>query len=58
MMELTQNEQEIIGFLREAKPFEHIEIVKDASGKPDYYIIKREQKVHFTRLYQKLSTGA
>ena len=51
--DLTQNEEEIILFLREAKPFEHIEITKDASGKPDYYIIKREQKVHFTRLYQK-----
>jgi len=53
MIDLTQNEQEIILFLREAKPFEHITITKDASGKPDYYIIQREQKVHFTRLYQK-----
>lgn len=53
-MELTPNEQNIITFLREAKPFEHITIQKDASGKPDYYIIKREQKVHFTRLYHNL----
>jgi len=51
--ELTDNEKEIILFLREAKPFECITIQKDASGKPDYYILKREQKVHFTKLYQK-----
>lgn len=57
-MELTENEKQIIEFLREAKPFESITIQKDASGKPDYYIIKREQKVHFTRLYHtKLSTS-
>jgi hypothetical protein len=48
MMEsLTQNEKEIILFLRETKPFETITIQKDASGKPDYYIITREQKVYF-----------
>lgn len=52
--ELTENEIQIILFLREAKPFEHIEIQKDASGKPDYYIIKREQKVHFTTIRQVL----
>jgi len=56
MIELTPNEENIILFLRESKPFENITIQKDASGKPDYYIIKREQKVHFTRLYQKLSS--
>ena len=49
-MNLTENEKQIIEFLREAKPFENITIQKDASGKPDYYIIKREQKVHFTKL--------
>lgn len=54
MQELTNNEKEIIEFLRESKPFENITIQKDASGKPDYYIVKREQKVHFTKLYQTL----
>ncbi len=48
-MELTENERNIIKFLREAKPFEHIEIKKDANGKPDFYIIKREQKVFFIK---------
>ena len=54
---LTDNEKDIILFLREAKPFECITIQKDANGKPDYYIVRREQKVHFTKLYHtKLST--
>jgi len=52
-MELTENEKEIILFLREAKPFETITIQKDAGGKPDYYIIKREQKIHFANLFYK-----
>lgn len=52
-MNLTEHEKQIIEFLREAKPFEHITIIKDASGKPDYYLITREQKVHFTKLYSK-----
>lgn len=54
MIELTINEENIILFLRESKPYECITIQKDASGKPDYYIIKREQKVHFTKLYHTL----
>jgi hypothetical protein len=33
-MELTENEKQIIIFLREAKPFETITIQKDANGKP------------------------
>ena len=49
MMELTENEQKIIEFLRQAKPFETITIQKDANGKPDYYILTREQKVYFVR---------
>lgn len=44
MQNLTDNEQEIIQWLREAKPFEIITVQKDASGRPDYYIITREQK--------------
>jgi len=53
MMELTDSEVDIIIFLREAKPYESINIQKDATGRPDYYIITREQKVFFP----KLSTG-
>lgn len=47
-MELTNNEEEIIKLLRELKPFEKVEVQKDASGKPDFYILKREQKIFFT----------
>lgn len=53
MDKLTENEQQIIEFIRSANPFECITIQKDANGKPDYYIVKREQKVHFTKLYKK-----
>jgi hypothetical protein len=44
-MTLTQVEQDIITILREAKPYEVLEIQKDQSGKPDYYLVKRTQKV-------------
>lgn len=46
---LTENEQKLIEILRDLKPFEHIEISKDKDGKPDYYIIKREQKIFFNK---------
>jgi hypothetical protein len=49
--DLTQNEQDIILFLREAKPFETVTVQKDANGKPDYYIIKREQKIYLTNKF-------
>lgn len=49
MENLTQNEQNIIEFIRQAKPFETITIQKDANGKPDYYIFTREQKIYFVR---------
>jgi len=49
-MQLTKNEEQIITFLREAKPFEHIEISKDKSGKPDSYLIHRSQKIVLTCL--------
>lgn len=49
-MDLTQNEKDIIEYLRDAKPYESIIIQKDANGKPDYYILKREQKIYFTDL--------
>lgn len=56
-MELSQNEKDIVCIIRELKPFETIEIRKDNNGFADSYILKREQKVHFTKLYQKkLST--
>ena len=42
---MTPNEQKILDILRELKPFERLEIVKDQTGKPDYYIITRTQKV-------------
>ena len=42
---MTPQEQEIIDILRELKPFEVIEIHKDQLGRPDYYIVKRTQKV-------------
>jgi len=38
-------EQEIIKIIRELKPFEVVEIKKDQLGRPDYYIVKREQKI-------------
>lgn len=49
MIELTENEESIIKFLREARPFETITIQKDSNGKPDYYVLTREQKVFFIR---------
>lgn len=57
MNELTQNEKDIVLIIRELRPFETIEIRKDHNGVADSYIVKREQKVHFTKLGQKkLST--
>jgi len=52
-MNLTSNEKEIINIMRELKPFETVEIRKDHNGLADSYILKREQKVHFVKLYQK-----
>lgn len=47
-MELTNNEIEIIKLLRDARPFERIEITKDQEGRVDWYIIHRSQKVIFS----------
>ena len=47
-MNITPNEENIILFLREARPFEKIIIQKDAQGRPDNYIVIREQKVIMT----------
>ena len=53
-MNLTENEKAILEIIRELKPFETIEIRKDHNGVADSYIVKREQKVHFTKLYAKV----
>lgn len=55
MQSLTDNEQAIIEIMRELKPFETIEIRKDNNGMADSYIVKREQKIHFTKLGVKKS---
>lgn len=44
-MKLSKSEQDIIEILRELRPFEIVEIVKDQCGKPDHYYVKRTQKV-------------
>lgn len=44
-MELSNSERDIIEILRELKPFEVVEITKDQMGKPDYFIVKRSQKI-------------
>ena len=56
MITPTINEENILLFLREAKPFEKIIIQKDAQGRPDNYIVIREQKVIMTS--RSLSTVA
>ena len=45
---MTENEQAILNILRELKPFEKIEVTKDQSGKIDYYIVHRSQKIILT----------
>lgn len=44
-MDLTENEKEIIKFLREANPYEKVEITKDGEGKVKGYIFWRSQKI-------------
>ena len=53
MQELTDNEKSIIKFLREARPFEKVVVMKDPQGKYDNYIITREQKVILTAVVLK-----
>jgi len=45
---MTENEQTILNILRELKPFEKIEVTKDQSGRADYYIVHRSQKIILT----------
>jgi len=42
---MTENEKKILEILRELKPFETVTIQKDATGKVDYFIVQREQKI-------------
>jgi hypothetical protein len=44
-LELTQYEKKIIEILRQALPYERIEITKDKDGKPDSYMVHRSQKI-------------
>jgi len=44
-MELSIQEQQVIDMLREARPYEHILIVKDQLGRPNHYIVTRTQKI-------------
>lgn len=53
MNELSKNEQDIIQFLRDARPYEKITIQKDNKGQVDNYIITREQKVMLTSILVK-----
>jgi hypothetical protein len=48
-MELTEVEKQIIEILREIKPFEHVDIIKDQTGKVDCYVVHRSQKVIILR---------
>lgn len=55
--EITQNEKIMLTAIRDLKPYESVTIQKDANGKPDFFIINREQKVFLTELTNRLSTG-
>jgi len=48
IIKMTPNEQTIIDTLRELRPFETVAIQKDSKGKPDNFIVKREQKIFLT----------
>ncbi len=42
---MSENEKQIIEILRELKPFETVTVQKDSNGRPDYFIVTREQKI-------------
>ena len=50
MNDITPNEKIILTAIRELRPYESVSIQKDSNGKPDYFIINREQKVFLTDL--------
>lgn len=53
MIAITKNEEIMLTAIRELRPYESVSIQKDANGKPDYFIINREQKVFLTDLTNK-----
>jgi hypothetical protein len=52
--ELNQNEKIILTAIRDLRPYESVNIQKDAMGRPDYYIIHREQKVFLNEITNKV----
>lgn len=44
-MNLTEQEQYILAIIREARPYEVIQISKDQLGRPNHFIITRTQKL-------------
>ena len=55
IFETSQNEKIMLTAIRELRPYESVSIQKDSNGKPDFFIINREQKVFLTDLTNKLS---
>lgn len=43
--DLTPTEQDIIAILRDLRPFERIEVVKDRGGVIESYMVVRSQKI-------------
>lgn len=54
--EISQNEWRMLEAIRDLRPYESISIQKDANGKPDYFIINREQKIFLNDFTNQLST--
>lgn len=52
--EISQNEKVMLTTIRELRPYETVSVQKDANGKPDFFIINREQKVFLTDLTNKV----
>jgi hypothetical protein len=50
IMELSPAEQYVINEMRKANPYEGIEIIKDAAGRPDSFLIKKQQKIMTSQL--------
>lgn len=44
-MIISPQEEYLLKVLREAKPYESVQITKDKDGKPDRYLIQRSQKI-------------
>jgi hypothetical protein len=45
MIDLSPQEEYVVNMMRQARPYEIIEIHKDKSGRPDTYLVKRSQKI-------------